>query len=52
MRLKTSLCMPLHSLRGTFGGYKSTFGVSTRRFDQNSGLLVLISSKESECGKK
>ncbi len=50
--MKTSLYMPLPSLTATFGGYKSTFGVSSRRFDRNSGFLVLISPKESECGKK
>jgi hypothetical protein len=50
--VKTSLCMPLPSLKGAFGGCKSTFGVSSIRFDRNSGFLVLISPKESECGRK
>ena len=50
--MKTSLHMPLPVLIATFSGCKYTFSVSTMRFDRNSGLLMQISPKESECGKK
>ena len=49
---KSSSRMSLPLLTATFGGCKSTFGVSSMRFDRNSGLLVSIPPKEPECGKK